>query len=583
MKKIKKRKKHEDRAYQQEIEDAIINYLFEEEGNPVAASPGGTGKSFVMAKLVKRFVTEWPGTRVLVLAMDSKLLNQNCNELLRYWPDAPAGLYSSGLKMRDTLHPIIFAGIQSVAKRMNELGKRHIIIIDEADQVSHKEETLYQKLIYDAKKLNPNTKIIGFTATPYRLGMGCLTNMDLWDKIVIDLTRTERFNWFIENRYLSPLTTKKPKKEIDITHISMKGGEFDQHDLQEAADTEELNKSVISECIKFGKDRKHWLIYSSGVEHGHKLTKLLNSRGISAVMLTGKDTVEYRDEMEDKFRSGEVRALVNCGLYLRGWDFPALDMIVWVRATQSTSLWVQGTVRGTRVADGKSDCLVLDFAGNIRRLGPINDPILPAPRRKGDGEKGEAPVKICPICSSYLHTRVRICPDCGYEFPPPETIKKNAADDAILRGDVSDVPIIEDFHVLAIRYKPTLSKNNNYYLRVTYSVGTTNFHESLFFDSDNAFMKRRIRKWWEYRGGDLPVPEGVDEAAERANRELKIPSVVRVDVAKKYPEVVGCDFDPDAKISDDIAAEHIPKPKLDKAREIINYHDQFYDSDDIPF
>ncbi len=850
------KKKHQDRAYQQEIEDSVFEYLFEETGNPVVASPGGTGKSYVMAKLTKKFVTDWPGTRVILLAQDAKLLDQNSNELLRLWPEAPIGIYSAGLKQRDTQSPIIFAGIQSVAKRAEEFGERNIVIVDECDQISHKEETLYQKFIFDLKQVNPKLRVIGFTATAYRLGMGCLTNLDLWDKIVIDLTKTERFNWFVENEFLAPLVTKRTTHEIDVTNIAMKGGEFDEKSMQEVADTDELNLSVVEECIRYGAERKHWLVFASGVKHGHKLAKLFNSKGVPTVMLSGEDSMAHREEQEGLFRSGKVRCLVNCGLYGRGWNFPALDLVAWVRATQSTALWVQGTVRGTRTAPGKQNCIargqrvltdkglvpieqvtrkmkvwdgldfvshegavcmgnqhtityagltatpdhkvkteqgwktlwqsfleqapirltgadeqplreasncfryggkaertngqsirknsvramrdgvltrlhkclgwtsglskvwektvsaadasavalqpmfrcestmqqprrfsifaiwrtrdqvfiqesdgygrvdskksgaaptssvrsegqqralrsgkseilnsqsaaishtteveqlqgkplsakvsrnplrrfyatrlilswfhrhtdnravlptilqterevwdilncgprhcftcegllvhncmILDFAGNIRRNGPINDPIIPSPRRKGEAVKGEAPVKECPECHSYLHTRTMICPDCGYVFPPPSTIKKTASEAEILRK-TSDSPIVEEFAVYGIRYKPSVSRSGNPYLGVSYMVGTTTFKECVFFGHENNFLQRKVKMWWTYRGGNDPVPQDATEAAERAGNELKVPSLIRVDVAKKYPEVVGADFEAEPEMFD---------------------------------
>jgi DNA repair protein RadD len=534
---------HENRAYQDEMENAVIDYLFSEEGNPVVAAPGGCGKSHVMAKLTKRFVTEWPGTRVMLLAQDGKLLTQNSNELLRMWPGAPIGIYSSGLKSRDTRQRIIFGGIQSVAKRAKEFGEFHIVLVDECDQVSPKEETLYQKFFAELREVNPKLKIVGFTATPFRLGMGCLTNFDLWDKIVIDLTKTERFQWFIENGYLSPLISKRPKAEIDITNIKMRGGEFDEKEMQEAADTDELNRAVVEECLLYGEDRKHWLVFASGVKHGHKLAKLFMARGVAAVMLSGEDTVAYRDEMEDKFRSGEIRCLVNVGLYGRGWDFPALDMIAWARATQSTALWVQGNVRLTRRASGKTNGLVLDFAGNIKRLGPVDDPIIPAPRRKGQEGGGEAPVKECPECRSYLHTRVVICPDCGYAFPPPSTIKKTASEEAIMsRASLPLEERTEEFNVFGVRYKPTLSKNNNYYLKVTYAFGTHRLSECLMFDSSAIYQKKKCSAWWVYHGGSLPVPEGTDEAADRT-AELKTPTLVRVDMGPQPPEILGTIFE----------------------------------------
>jgi hypothetical protein len=110
-----------------------------------------------------------------------------------------------------------------------------------------------------------------------------------------------------------------------------------------------------------------------------------------------------------------------------------------------------------------------------------------------------------------------------------------------MRGS-PQTPRVEDFTVLGIRYKPILSKTNRYYLRVTYFAGTMSFHENLFFDSENAFVKKNLKTWWTYRGGNLPIPEGTDEAAERAANELKVPSVIRVDLNSKYKEVVGADF-----------------------------------------
>jgi DNA repair protein RadD len=548
-----KKKKHQDRAYQQEIEDAIFNFLFTEKGNPVAASPGGTGKSYVMAKIIKRFVTEWPGTRVIQLAQDSKLLDQNCNELLHLWPTAPCGIYSAGLDQRDTRSPIIFGGIQSCAKRAAEFGFLDIAIVDECDQVSPKEETLYQMFFNEMKRINPKARIIGLTATPYRLGTGCLTNLDLWDKVVIDLTKTERFNWFVEEAFLKPLVTKKPSMEMDITKIAMKGNDFDEKSMQEVADTDDLNKAVVEECVRYGSDRRHWLVFASGVKHGHKLAKLFNARGVPTVMLSGEDSVAAREEGEAKFRAGEYRCLVNVGLYGRGWNFVDLDLIAWVRATQSCALWVQGCVRGTRISEHSENCLVLDFAGNIRRLGPVNDPVVPAPRRKGDGEKGEAPVKECPECHSYLHTRTMICPDCGYVFPPPKTIKETADTAEILAKskNVSTEPILDDFRIRSVTYKVALSKKNNIYFKVTYGVGTTKFQECLFFDATNGLAIRRNKNWWLHRGGNLPIPTSAEEAAERAPNELKTPTVVTVDVSKKFPDVCGCSFDPDATLHDD--------------------------------
>lgn len=562
--------KHEDREYQQEIEDAIFNHWFEHKTNCIAASPGGTGKSFVMAKITKRLVVEY-GARVMILAEDGKLLTQNSNELLRYWPEAPMGIYSSGLKQRDTSQPIIFGGIQSIYKRAEEFGLRHIFLIDECDLLSPKEEAMYQQFYTEMKRVNPNILMAGLTATPYRLKEGCLTNLDIWDRVAIDLTKTDRFNWFISHNFLKPLVTRNRTKEnptvveIDVQNVKIKAGDFDEKELQEASNTSELNNAIVKRNIELASGRKHWLGFVSGIKHGHDLAKIFRSYGISAVMLSsepemkrvvGKDIhgkdITYLQAEEAKFRSGETRVLLNFNLYIRGWDFPPLDFIFWATATQSVAKWVQGCLRGTRTSPGVTDCLVADYGGNIRRLGQINNPTVPAPRRKGDSVAGEAPVRECPECFEYLPIQLKECPSCGFVFPPPKTIQKSASTDSIL---ISSDPQIEDFRVRGIRYKQHTSKTGNNTLKVSYSVGTQTFNEYKLFESENNFILRNLLLWWEYRGGKMPMPDTVEEALERAAQELKIPVVIRVDVNKKHPEVVGADFNEDAKISDEIDEE----------------------------
>jgi len=539
------------RDYQTEMVDAVFDYLFTKTGNPVVAAPGGVGKSLAMNAIIRRAVTEYPGTRVVSLVHDAKIISQNYKSMLAFWPNAPVGVYSAGLKRRDTQHPITYAGVQSVAKRAQEFGKVNLVVVDEADMVSPGETTLYQRLFKVWREVNPKVRFIAFTASPYRMGTGCLTEIDLWDEVILDLTKGDRFLKFIDDGYLKPLITKKACVEADISQIAMKGGEFDEKEMQEAMDTDEINQAVVSECIKYGADRKHWLVFTSGVKQGHKIAKLFNSRGVPAIMLSGEDSIEAREKGEAAYRNGIYRVLVNVGLYSRGWDMVDLDLIAIVRATQSTQWWVQALLRGTRKSETAEDCVVLDFAGNTRRLGPVNAPLIPQPRRKGDAVKGEAPVKECPQCASYIHTRIMLCPDCGYIFPPPSTIKKTASEDAILKTAESEEPRIVEHTVLGVRNKAAVTKTGAPYMRVTYSTVAGRFNELKFFSRSNDSSKNNLKTWWTFRGGLLPLPRSVDEALERADSELAVPSLIRVNMNKKYPEVIGCEYRTEPQVEGD--------------------------------
>ena len=116
-------------------------------------------------------------------------------------------------------------------------------------------------------------------------------------------------------------------------------------------------------------------------------------------------------------KRGEIRALASMGVLTTGFNAPGVDLIALLRPTKSAGLYVQMVGRGTRLAPGKENCLVLDFAGNVRRHGPID---LVRPKRPGEAGGGEAPTKVCPDCDSIFALSAAECPDCGYVFPARE-------------------------------------------------------------------------------------------------------------------------------------------------------------------
>src|SRR5690606_36427951 len=130
----------------------------------------------------------------------------------------------------------------------------------------------------------------------------------------------------------------------------------------------------------------------SGIEHAEHIAEFLTRFGIDCAAVHSKQSAEYNDKAILAFKEGSLRAIVNYGKLTTGFNHPGIDAIAMFRPTMSVPLWVQMLGRGTRPADGKKDCLVLDYARNTPRLGPINDPVIP--RRKGEGG-GDPPVKVC--------------------------------------------------------------------------------------------------------------------------------------------------------------------------------------------
>ena len=557
------------RDYQIEATDHLWRALHKEQGNPLGVAPTGVGKTFMMNSLAKRLMRKYRTLRIMSVTHDKTIIGQNANDMRRFWKGADIGIYSAGLKMRDTRNRMIFAGIQSIHRRAEEFGKISILFIDEAHMLSPNDGTMYQRLITDLLRMNPKMRVVGLSATPYRLGQGHLLEGEIFDFIAFDYTETEKFMWFVEEGYLSKLITKKAVKEIDISDVPMRGGDFNDKALQILSNTQENNRAVVEECMRYGSDRNHWMVFASGVEHGAALAEQFEAYGIPAVMLHAKS--EDRDKHLKRWERGKYRVLVNVGLYTTGYDFKPLDLIAVARATQSTSLWVQMCGRGTRcvyeegfdletkqgrldaiAAGPKQDCLVLDFAGNTRRLGAINCPIIPKPRRKGDSNDGEAPVKVCPECDTYNHTRAARCEHCGYEFPPPETVTTKADTEDVMVGRSLE-PKIEKFPVLDVIYKRGKSRQSgNSYFRISYTTFNGTFTKYLHPGSQWDAAREKFERWWwlclEEKKGKPSLydyPNDIEEAVNRAPDELLVPSTIEVDLNTKYNDILSAQFDED--------------------------------------
>ncbi|MBN46252.1 MAG: hypothetical protein CMH23_07240 [Methylophaga sp.] len=544
-----------NRWYQDEAEYAIFDYFQAGNiGNPVVAMPTGTGKSIVIANFVRRVFGYWPNQRIMMLTHVKELIEQNAEKLLSVWPTAPLGIYSAGLKSRDMILPIVFGGVQSVSKaikktvesddgtppHLKHFGWRDLVIIDECHLLGPNEDTMYQYVIAELLKINPHLKVIGLTATPYRLKQGMITDDDgLFTDLCYDITGIDAFNRLIAEGYLSPLIPKRTNVEIDTSGVRMSAGDFNGKQLNEVAD--EITYDAVKEMVEQGQDRQSWLVFASGVENAEHVASMLQSFGIPAAASHSKLKPAENDARIKAFKSGELRALVNNNKLTTGFDHPPIDLIGMLRPTMSPGLWVQMLGRGTRPSPGtfKENCLVLDFAGNTRRLGPINDPVKP--RKPGKGG-GDAPVRICEVCGVYNHASARTCVSCGSEFSFETKIFKTAGTEELLR---SDAPVVEYFDVQKVIYNLHEKRNDQKVLtsppsiKVSYFCGFQMFNEWVCLEH-NGLPGKRARDWWRQRHAEEP-PVTTYDALRRVS-ELRVPNRIRVWTNKKYPEILSAEW-----------------------------------------
>jgi DNA repair protein RadD len=400
------------RPYQQRAIDDLYNWFRSNpSGHPVVAMPGGSGKSVVIGQIVKEAVQNWSDTRILMLVHSKELVAQNAAKLRQLWRNAPLGIYSASIGKRQ-VDAITYAGIQTVRNRAKEIGRVDLCIVDECHAISHKETGSYRKLLADLMIINPDMRVIGFSASPYRLGHGMINEGD--DALFTDIIEPVSIEELVYKGYLSPLTSKVPKFLLDTKGLHKRGGEYIAGEMEDRFNTSANNLGVVRELISAAQERKHWLIFCSGVDHSEAMAQMLQAHNISAVSLTASASKSEREQKLADFESGKARAMCNVGILTTGYDFEALDCIAFLRSTMSPGLYLQMAVRGMRIAPEKKDCLVLDFAGVVRQHGPIT--AVEPPKKAGTGD-GEAPVRVCDECHEICHASVKICPACGHEFP----------------------------------------------------------------------------------------------------------------------------------------------------------------------
>lgn len=571
------------RPYQMDAVQAVYRHLREREDNPCVVIPTGGGKTPVIATICSDAVNLWNG-RVLILAHVKELLEQARDKLDLVCPDIHVGIYSAGLNRRDSTHPVIIAGIQSVYQKADDLGRFDLVIVDEAHMIPPGEsrsgdgEGMYRRFLEAARAVNPHLRVIGLTATPFRMSSGpiCVPPPDgILNAICYEIGVRE----LIRDGYLSLLKSKAGRYKADFQSLHVRAGEFMADEVEALMDQDMLVQSAcreIVDAVRIG-GRRACLVFASGVEHGKHVTRTLEefSQG-ECGFIDGQTPSLYRDELIRRFRDGGLKFLVNVNVLTTGFDAPNVDCVALLRPTMSPGLYYQMVGRGFRQCEGKTDCLVLDFGGNVLRHGPVDAIRITDIPGKGSGE---APAKECPQCQALIATGYAACPDCGYEFPPPERRRHEATagENGILSGEVT----ITEYEVADVYYsvhaKRDAPPQTPRTMRVDYQVGYHQHQSEWVCFEHSGYARQKAQAWWRLRS-TLPVPNNADDAVALANagalalaRSIKVRAVV----GEKYDRIV--DYELGAKPdSSDMGS---PEP-TEVSDDVLAYMPA---DDDIPF
>ena len=523
------------RDYQRHAINALYAFFDRDDGgNPLLVMPTGSGKSHVVAGFLHEVLQTWPDQRVLVATHVRELIEQNHAKLLQHWPDAPAGIFSAGLGRYDVLSPITFVGIQSVHRKAAAFGRVDLVLVDEAHLVPKDGQGMYRTFLDALRTRNQALRVIGLTATPFRLQGGMLHRGD--GRIFTDIAYDVDLLRLVDQGYLAPLTAKRTRAQMDVSGVHVRAGEFVTKELEAAAlRRPDAVREACREIVDRGQDRRSWLVFCCGVAHAEAVMAELNLF-VSAGLVTGATPKEERDDLIARFRAGSLRALVNVNVLTTGFDAPQTDLLAVLRPTASPVLYVQMMGRGMRPAPGKKDCLVLDFGGNVMRHGPINH-VRPVNTGKAEGPP---PAKSCPQCDSLVATGTRECPDCGYAWPERRVTHDRGA------GEIDPLARepFERFEVRGVGYALHEKPGKPNSIRVAYVCGLTTFSEWVCLEHD-GWPGRRARSWWRERGGGTEPPHTAAAALEQINAglvRLREPAAVRVRLGGKFPEVVGYEW-----------------------------------------
>ncbi|UKA12950.1 DEAD/DEAH box helicase [Photobacterium damselae] len=541
------------RPYQSRTIDDLWAWFGGNTGNPLLVLPTGAGKSIIAAQIVSdaiSFAYERP-IRVLVVTHQKELIEQNYEKFTSLRPDVQTGIYSAGIGRKDCNSQVLFAGVQSIYNK-TDIGGFDLVVVDECHTIPKSGDGRYKQLFERLQADRPHCRVIGLTATPFRLGSGFLHKGEnaLFSGIASEVTIIE----LLELGFLSPVVTYKPAFTVSMDGVKKTAGEYNAKQATARMMENNHTERALNDVIEKGSSRRSWLLFCMSIEHAEQCGRYLQSKGILCAIITGKTPKKERESILQGFKSGYIQAVANVGVLTTGFDAPNIDLVVMLRPTESTALYLQMVGRGLRIADGKADCLLLDYAGNIEKHGCIDDPIITEPRQSRGGGASLAPVKYCPKCEFALHTSVMRCKNCGFEYPASERERIDYI--ASQRAVISKYrePIFTEHQITGVSYSRHPGKNGKPdSVKVTYfgNQGATESNwfagvfagqvatEYLCFEH-KGYAAKKARDWWRKWVGDShQEPETVTEALQVLDQGIsRKPTGLMTEDSGKHPKIV---------------------------------------------
>ncbi|MEZ8825135.1 DEAD/DEAH box helicase [Vibrio amylolyticus] len=382
------------RPYQADSVKAVIHYFRKHTTPSVIVLPTGAGKSLVIAELARL-----AKGRVLVLAHVKELVEQNHEKYEGY--GLKGAIYAAGLGRKETDQQVVFASVQSVVRNLDDFKDQFsLLVIDECHRVPDVKGSSYQKVIAHLRALNSGMKVLGLTATPYRLGMGWIYQYHTRGQVRSEEPRFFRdcifelpIHYLLDEGFLTPARMMDaPVLSYDFSQLKPANtGRYKEADMDMVIDqAKRATPQIVEQIVQFSQEKKGIMVFAATVRHAQEILQLLPPEE-SAIVIGDTPTIE-RDDIIQRFKNRGIKFLVNVSVLTTGFDAPHVDLIAILRPTESVSLYQQIIGRGLRLSPGKDECLVLDYAGNNYDL---YQPEVGDPKPDSDSEIITIP---CPAC-----------------------------------------------------------------------------------------------------------------------------------------------------------------------------------------
>lgn len=399
------------RDYQQHgIESTIAATVF-----PLClVYPMGAGKSHVISGLAHHYSFE--NKKVLCLVATGKnssgLIKQN---YAKYTKIAPASILCGKLNQKCFKEQVIFASPLTALNHLETVlsYEYSAIIIDECHCLSD--------TVLEVINAIPNARIIGLTATPYRPGTGYIYETH-YKKGVMQNAINPFFKWcayeisakeLIEQGYLTPPLIANIEVNYPALELELKNGKFDQNQSNKIFSDDKKTILICKDIVERTKDRRGVLIYANSIEHAKRVLgyiRLFSNERAEIVYGNSPNRKEFVEGEDSLFNTQQIKFIVNVDVLTTGADFPHLDAIAFMRATESAGLFQQMLGRSTRLFPGKINALILDYAENIARFELATNLFTPSIYTKKESSNEQIEVN-CPECKGSFLASARPNPN----------------------------------------------------------------------------------------------------------------------------------------------------------------------------